>query len=83
MVVVFFWLENLTKKKEFIIRNHNMKNRLLSWGVVFSSFGVSLTISSFIGKNDLKMVTIGGLLMLIGVSLYGTYLWIVKNDYYG
>ena len=59
-----------------------MKNRLLSWGVVFSSFGVSLTIASFIGKNDLKMVTIGGLLMLIGVSLYGTYLWIVKNDYY-
>ena len=83
MVVVFFWLDFLTKKKEFIIRNHNMKNRLLSWGVVFSSFGVSLTISSFIGKNDLKMVTIGGLLMLIGVSLYGTYLWIVKNDYYG
>ena len=77
MVAGLFLLENTTKTKtEFVLRNHDMKNRLLTWGVTFASFGVGMAIASFIGENDLKMLIWGGTLVSIGLVLSSVYVWI-------
>ena len=53
-----------------------MKNRLLTWGVTFASFGVGMAIASFIGENDLRMLIWGGTLVSIGLVLSSVYVWI-------
>ena len=77
MVAGLFLFGNITDSKiESVLRNHNMKNRLLTWGVTFTSFGVGMTAASFIGENDLRMLIWGGTLCSIGLTLSSVYMWI-------
>ena len=77
MVAGLFLFGNITESKiESVLRNHNMKNRLLTWGVTFASFGVGRAIASFIGENDLRMLIWGGTLVSIGLVLSSVYVWI-------
>ena len=73
----FFYSGNIIEKKtESVLRNHNMKNRLLTWGVTFTSFGIGMATASFIGDNDFRMLMWGGTLGSIGLVLSSVYVWI-------
>lgn len=57
-----------------------MQDKLLSWCVTFSSFGIGLILASFIGENNSKMTYYGVGLLLLGFLLTIIYFRVGNNN---